>query len=70
MLTPSAPAADEPVTSPIPIVEPATSPIPVIDDRAGAGQLPDPQHARQAAVLCGLVSLVLLAGLLLGLGVI
>jgi hypothetical protein len=70
VLVPSAPATDEPVTSPIPIVEPVTSPIPVIDDRSGNGQLPDAQHARQAAVLSGLVSLVLLAGLLLSLGVI
>ena len=58
------------MTSPIPVVEPATSPIPVIGDRPGAEPLPDPQHARQAAVLSGLVALVLLAGLLLALGII
>jgi hypothetical protein len=57
--------ATEPVTSPIPVVEPPTSPIAVVSTPA----VTDAQHARQAAVLSGVVGLVLLAALLLALGV-
>jgi len=62
-------AAAEPVTCPIPIIDAQTSPIPVIRDRPGPGVGPDAQHARQAAVLTGLVGLVLLVALLLALGI-
>ena len=60
-------AAAEPVTSPIPVIDAATSPIPVIRGRPGPGVGSDGQHARQAAVLTGLVGLVLLVALLVAL---
>ncbi|HVH21360.1 MAG TPA: hypothetical protein VNA11_02790 [Pseudonocardia sp.] len=62
---PSSWTATEPVTSPIPVVEPPTNPIPVL----GAPVITDSQHARHAAVLSGVVGLVMVAALLLALGV-
>ena len=59
----------EPVTSPIPVVEPTTSPITTVGVGTGSPAAADPRHGRQAAVLSGVVGLVMLAALLLALGV-
>lgn len=57
--------AAEPVTCPITVIDPPTAPIAAI----GAAVTTDGRHTRQAAVLSGVVGLVMLAALVLALGV-